>query len=181
MMMSSNSRSSFRFSPLYFNVSRMLRALYLLSLGNRGWKGSLKKLCRVEPPALMAAMPVGANTTCFFFVLAAMYLRKVDLPVPAFPVRKSERRVNCMIWSAFCSSLFSRSICSISFVMVVREAFVCEGNGYRSSKLMWCSCTCTPSSSSSISMGTSMGFPFSSNMISSSSNKLSFNNESLGS
>lgn len=98
------------FSELYFNVFRMLRTEYILSLGSRGWKGSLKKLCRVLPPALMAAMPVGARTMCFFLVLAAMYRRKVDLPVPAFPVRKSERRVNCMIWSAFCSSALSRSI-----------------------------------------------------------------------
>ena len=110
MMMSSTSRIILIFSELYFNVFRMLRTEYILSLGSRGWKGSLKKLCRVLPPALMAAMPVGARTMCFFLVLAAMYRRKVDLPVPAFPVRKSERRVNCMIWSAFCNSALSRSI-----------------------------------------------------------------------
>ena len=53
-------------------------------------KGSLKKLCNVLPPALMAAIPVGASTTCFFFVFAQMYFRKVDLPVPALPVRKTD-------------------------------------------------------------------------------------------
>ena len=75
----------------------MLRGVYWVSLGSRGWKGNLKKLCRVDPPALMAAIPVGASMMCFFLVCDAMYRKKVDLPVPAFPVRKSERRVNCMI------------------------------------------------------------------------------------
>ena len=32
-------------------------------------------------------MPVGANTTYFFFVCWQMYFKNVDLPVPAFPVR----------------------------------------------------------------------------------------------
>ena len=47
---------------------------------------------------------------CFFFVVAAKLRINVDLPVPAFPVRKSERRVNCMIWSACCISALSESI-----------------------------------------------------------------------
>lgn len=55
-----------------------------MSFGSKGWNGNLKKLCSVQPPALIAAMPVGASMTCFFFVLADMYRRKVDLPVPAF-------------------------------------------------------------------------------------------------
>jgi len=33
-------------------------------------EGSLKKLCIVLPPALIAAMPVGASTTCFFLVFS---------------------------------------------------------------------------------------------------------------
>ena len=79
-------------------------------MGSKGWKGSLKKLCKVLPPALMAAIPVGARMMCFFLMVAAMWRINVDLPVPAFPVRKSERRVNCMIWRAFCISSFSKSI-----------------------------------------------------------------------
>ena len=35
-------------------------------------------------------LPVGAKTTCFFFTLAQTYFRKVDLPVPALPVRKTD-------------------------------------------------------------------------------------------
>ena len=38
------------------------------SSGSKGWNGSLKKLWRVLPPALMAAIPVGARTTYFFLV-----------------------------------------------------------------------------------------------------------------
>ena len=71
------------------------------SSGRRGWKGSLKKLCKVLPPALMAAMPVGANTTYFFFVCWQMYFKNVDLPVPAFPVRNTDWRVYWMSFNAF--------------------------------------------------------------------------------
>ena len=74
---------------------------------------SLKKLCRVLPPALMAAMPVGANTTCFFFTLAHTYFRKVDLPVPALPVRKTDWRVNWMRFSASWNSGLRVSICMV--------------------------------------------------------------------
>ena len=70
----------------YVSVRRIKR-------GRRGWKGNLKKLWSVAPPALMAAMPVGASTTCFFLVCSQMYRRKVLFPVPALPVRKSERCV----------------------------------------------------------------------------------------
>lgn len=34
----------------------------------------------------------GVRTTYFFFVLAQIYRRNVDLPVPAFPVRKTDCR-----------------------------------------------------------------------------------------
>ena len=72
MMMSSTSRMILIFSELYFRVLRILRTLNILSLGSSGWNGILKKLCRVLPPALMAAIPVGARMMCFFLVWAAM-------------------------------------------------------------------------------------------------------------
>ena len=58
----------------------------------------------MAPPALMAAMPVGASTTCFFFVVAHTYFKNVDLPVPAFPVRKMELRVKVTRSSACLNS-----------------------------------------------------------------------------
>jgi hypothetical protein len=36
----------------------------------------------------MAAIPVGATTMCFLRVFFTKLLRKVVLPVPAFPVKK---------------------------------------------------------------------------------------------
>jgi hypothetical protein len=47
----------------------------------------------VTPPALMAAIPVGATTMCFLRVFLTKLFRKVVLPVPAFPVRKIFRGV----------------------------------------------------------------------------------------
>ena len=41
----------------------------------------------VTPPALMAAMPVGASTTMRFDDSSRRRRRKVVLPVPALPVR----------------------------------------------------------------------------------------------
>ena len=58
-------------------------------VGQEGIERELEKLCRVLPPALMAAIPVGASTTNFFLVIWHTCFRKVDLPVPAFPVRKT--------------------------------------------------------------------------------------------
>ena len=73
MMMSSISRISFSFSPLYFfNVLRMFWHCILHRWVGEGGNGSLKKLCNVEPPALIAAIPVGARMMCFFFVVAAI-------------------------------------------------------------------------------------------------------------
>jgi hypothetical protein len=43
----------------------------------------------VTPPALMAAIPVGATTICFFLVRLTKSLRNVVFPVPAFPVKKT--------------------------------------------------------------------------------------------
>jgi len=45
------------------------------------------------PPALMAATPVGAATTKFLYVFSQMYFRNVVFPVPALPVRKTDREV----------------------------------------------------------------------------------------
>ena len=42
----------------------------------------------VTPPALSAAIPVGATIVICLCVRAARFLRKVVFPVPAFPVRK---------------------------------------------------------------------------------------------
>jgi hypothetical protein len=42
----------------------------------------------VTPPALIAAIPVGATITAFLYVFLMMYFKKVVLPVPALPVRK---------------------------------------------------------------------------------------------
>ena len=47
----------------------------------------------VTPPALIAAIPVGATTMCFLRVFLTKLFRKVVLPVPAFPVRKIFREV----------------------------------------------------------------------------------------
>ena len=44
-------------------------------------------LWMVLPPALIAATPVGATTTVFLSVCDSRFLRKVVLPVPAFPVK----------------------------------------------------------------------------------------------
>jgi hypothetical protein len=42
----------------------------------------------VDPPAFMAATPVGARMTNLLEIDCAMYLRNVVFPVPALPVRK---------------------------------------------------------------------------------------------
>ena len=62
-------------------------------VGTKGVNGKLKNECRVTPPALMAATPVGATTTRFFGQLFFNSFRKVVLPVPAFPVIKTEHDV----------------------------------------------------------------------------------------
>ena len=61
----------------------------------------------VVPPALMAATPVGATITVAFGDVSLMCLRKVVLPVPAFPVRKSERDVLRTNSSANVKTMFS--------------------------------------------------------------------------
>ena len=56
----------------------------------------------VTPPALIAAIPVGATTMCFFLVFFTKSLRNVVFPVPAFPVRKMLRLV--------CSTISKREL-----------------------------------------------------------------------
>ena len=103
---------SFTFCDEYRNVLRMRRGEKSGSSGNSGLKGILKKECSVWPPTFTAAMPVGASTTCSLLVLAQIYLRKVLLPVPALPVRNTERRVLRIRFQAFWNSTLSRSIFS---------------------------------------------------------------------
>ena len=43
----------------------------------------------------VADMPVGASTMFFFFVFLQIYFRKVLLPEPALPVRKTDLWVFC--------------------------------------------------------------------------------------
>ena len=52
-----------------------------------GAKGSWKKECIVIPPALIAAIPVGARIIILLGDSFTSVLRNVVLPVPAFPVR----------------------------------------------------------------------------------------------
>ena len=80
------------------------------SSGSNGLNGILKKECNVCPPTLTAAMPVGASTTCSLLVLAQMYFRNVLFPVPALPVRNTDRRVLRIRFHAFWNSKLSRSI-----------------------------------------------------------------------
>ncbi|MCY1522149.1 hypothetical protein D9M68_569940 [compost metagenome] len=47
----------------------------------------------VTPPALIAAIPVGATITVRLWVKAIRFLRNVVFPVPAFPVKKICREV----------------------------------------------------------------------------------------
>lgn len=61
----------------------------------------------VWPPAFMAAIPVGANTTHFFPVPATKLRSKVDFPVPAFPVTRIAASVSCITSVMCCKALFS--------------------------------------------------------------------------
>ena len=56
--------------------------------GMKGANGSWKKEWMVTPPALIAAIPVGASTIIRFGLSALSFRRKVVLPVPALPVKK---------------------------------------------------------------------------------------------
>lgn len=92
----------------------MLRMMLIFSLLNRkcfcsvlnvvsgmkGANGSWKKEWMVTPPALMAAIPVGATMTVRLGDSFFRLRRKVVFPVPAFPVRKR--------WVPVFSILFAR-------------------------------------------------------------------------
>ena len=93
MTISSRSLMSLTFSDEYFRRFFNTFSDRSGSSGISGLKGILKNEWSVCPPTLTAAMPVGASTICFLAVLAVMCFRKVDLPVPALPVMKTERLV----------------------------------------------------------------------------------------
>ena len=111
MIINSTSARSLRRSLVYLKKSKMrpFAKLKSGSSGSIGRKGSLKKEWSVTPPALIAAIPVGARTTNFFFVCPQIYFRKVDFPVPAFPVRKTDWRVRVISCKASWNSLLSVS------------------------------------------------------------------------
>lgn len=100
--------------------------------GTYGEKGSWKNEWMVIPPALMAAMPVGASTIIRFGDSSFNRLRKVVLPVPAFPVRKRLAFVFSMIFHArmdssfisiqllFCTRFYIRT----RFLLIFRSRFL---------------------------------------------------------
>lgn len=86
IMTNSTCSNSFRWGLVYLKNSwiRPRCRLRLGSSGSNGWKGSLKKLCKVLPPALMAAMPVGASTICFSWCSCRYTSGKSIYPSPLF-------------------------------------------------------------------------------------------------
>ena len=81
--------------------------------GRYGSGGSWKNELMVTPPALMAAIPVGATTTNFFSQVSCRFLRKVVLPVPALPVRKRDRLVRLIHFNA-------SSYCRLSSMVIYK-------------------------------------------------------------
>lgn len=67
----------------------------------------------VDPLAFIAAIPVGASTTYFFFVISHKCFKNVDFPVPALPVKKTDWRVRVIKSSAFLNSGLDVSIVGI--------------------------------------------------------------------
>lgn len=64
-----------------------------------------KAECKVAPPILMAAIPVGASLTRFFFVNLSNISNRKLLPVPAFPVINIFSDKSFIRWNAsICSS-----------------------------------------------------------------------------
>ena len=63
--------------------------------------------------ALMAAIPVGASTINFFLTISQRCFRNVDLPVPAFPVRKTDCRVRVIKSKALLNSGLDVSIIGV--------------------------------------------------------------------
>lgn len=73
-------------------------------IGDERCKWQLEKEWMVTPPALMAAIPVGATMTVRLGDSFFRLCRKVVFPVPAFPVRKRWVPVFSIICQARCSS-----------------------------------------------------------------------------
>jgi hypothetical protein len=57
----------------------------------------------VTPPALMAAIQVGATIAIFLEQFCNKYFKKVVLPVPAFPVKNKLRVVKLIYCAVFCA------------------------------------------------------------------------------
>ena len=70
----------------------------------------------VVPPALIAATPVGARTTKRLSVVPVIYLRKVVLPVPAFPVRKTDLPVSLTYLSAASNTLSFSTVSIVPYL-----------------------------------------------------------------
>ena len=98
-MIISISLKSFNLSFRYLkcgNKSAILFAKFvsILSIvGTKALNGSPNIECMVTPPALIAAIPVGAKIICFLRVFFTKLFRKVVFPVPALPVKKIFRLV----------------------------------------------------------------------------------------
>ena len=93
-------------------------------------RGKPKNECIVCPPALMAAIPVGASTKKFLPISFKILLMKVVLPVPALPVINRLTLVLATRSNACCCSLLSlsamKSVCAIATIFLL---FVCKGTG----------------------------------------------------
>src|SRR5665213_1929864 len=90
-------------------------SLLLAEVGKNGLKGNWNKLCKVTPPALIAATPVGAATIIFLEQFSFKYFRKVVFPVPALPVRKIFSLVS--VTKRYARS--NISLCSIGFTFSI--------------------------------------------------------------
>ena len=72
------------------------------------------------PPALMAATPVGAVTAIFLKLFSRMNFRNVVFPVPAFPVRKTERDV----WFTNFTASSNTGLCGSDCIRLVLRAAI---------------------------------------------------------
>src|SRR5690606_8505229 len=95
-------------------------------------KGSRNCEWMVTPLALSAAMPVGARITKRLCVLRASWWRKVVLPVPAFPVRKTWRAVlfTKRAASAAISVVSRRGAAAMAAKVGLAWGFSCAGVGW---------------------------------------------------
>lgn len=75
----------------------------------------------VTPPALMAAIPVGARTTIRFGDLRLSSFRKVVFPVPALPVRNK---------LALVFSIMSQAFRDSSFISILLCILMCDENRF---------------------------------------------------